>query len=148
MMLGGPDAGEDGRVAGIRDGGKDSADASGVGAIFQEAAQVGNFQAVLVGLENVIRTHSVDGDQEKERLRGKREGQREEGGSEHAGIIPLGGCGARPWRAASRLSRRLFRPSSAKPNPSSRFARPGRPSPATSRSAVFSRGRAMRESNR
>jgi hypothetical protein len=31
-------------------------------AVLQDAAEMGNFQAVLVGFENVIRPHAVDGD--------------------------------------------------------------------------------------
>ena len=64
-MLHGPDAGEDRGVAGIRDGGQNSSDAGGMGAVLQNAAEMRDFQAVLIGFEDVVGAKAVDGDHEE-----------------------------------------------------------------------------------
>ena len=69
MMLHGPDPSEDCGVAGIGNSRQHASYAGGVGAVFQNAAEVRNFEAVLIGFQDVIRTHAINGDHQ-ERLRG------------------------------------------------------------------------------
>ena len=68
-----------------------TSDAGRVSAALQDAAEVRDFQAVLIGFEDVVGSHAVDGDEE-EGLCGKSEGE-QEGESKHGGIIAFGDCG-------------------------------------------------------